>query len=152
MATHFSILAWEIPWTEEAGGLQFTRSQESDTTSRRNLLELNKRRLSQLVGGTASHHYPLRSYCHVNLQIVKPAGTNLEPCTPHLARLPAPLKSWSWHHPASIDLTPSPAPGTSLEFSGRTHECSLSLWIEATVVGGVRRLAGEFWLCLFLLV
>ena len=23
MATHSSILAWEIPWTEEPGGLQF---------------------------------------------------------------------------------------------------------------------------------
>ena len=23
MATHSSILAWEIPWTEETGGLQF---------------------------------------------------------------------------------------------------------------------------------
>ena len=23
MATHFSILAWKIPWTEEPGGLQF---------------------------------------------------------------------------------------------------------------------------------
>ena len=22
LATHFSILAWEIPWTEETGGLQ----------------------------------------------------------------------------------------------------------------------------------
>ena len=32
MATHSSILAWRIPWTEEAGGLQSTRSQESDTT------------------------------------------------------------------------------------------------------------------------
>ena len=27
MATHSSILAWEIPWTEETGGLQFMRSQ-----------------------------------------------------------------------------------------------------------------------------
>ena len=27
MATHSSILAWRIPWTEEPGGLQFTRSQ-----------------------------------------------------------------------------------------------------------------------------
>ena len=26
MATHFSILAWEIPWTEEIGGLQFMGS------------------------------------------------------------------------------------------------------------------------------
>ena len=32
LATHTSILAWEIPWTEEPGGLQSMRSQESDTT------------------------------------------------------------------------------------------------------------------------
>ena len=25
MATHSSILAWKIPWTEELGGLQFSR-------------------------------------------------------------------------------------------------------------------------------
>ena len=31
MATHNSILAWEIPWTEEAGGLQSIGSQELDT-------------------------------------------------------------------------------------------------------------------------
>ena len=27
MATHSSILAWEIPWTQESGGLQSTGSQ-----------------------------------------------------------------------------------------------------------------------------
>jgi len=27
MATHFSILAWRIPWTEEPGGLQSTGLQ-----------------------------------------------------------------------------------------------------------------------------
>ena len=27
MATHCSILAWEIPWTEDPGGLQFMGSQ-----------------------------------------------------------------------------------------------------------------------------
>ena len=32
MATHTSILAWRIPWTEEPGGLQSTGSQELDTT------------------------------------------------------------------------------------------------------------------------
>ena len=33
MATHSSILAWEIPWTEEPGGLQSMGSdKESDTT------------------------------------------------------------------------------------------------------------------------
>ena len=31
MATHSSILAWEIPWTEEPGGLQSMGSQ-IDTT------------------------------------------------------------------------------------------------------------------------
>ena len=31
MATHPSILAWEIPWTEEPGGLQSKGSQESVT-------------------------------------------------------------------------------------------------------------------------
>ena len=29
MAIHSSILAWEIPWTEEPGGLQSIGSQES---------------------------------------------------------------------------------------------------------------------------
>ena len=29
MATHSSILAWEIPWTEEPDRLQFMGSQES---------------------------------------------------------------------------------------------------------------------------
>ena len=29
MATHSYILAWEIPWTEESGGLQSTRLQRA---------------------------------------------------------------------------------------------------------------------------
>ena len=32
MAAHSSILAWEIPWTEEPGGLQSMGSQQLDTT------------------------------------------------------------------------------------------------------------------------
>ena len=32
MATHSSILAWEIPWTEKPGRLQSLGLQESDTT------------------------------------------------------------------------------------------------------------------------
>ena len=32
MATHSSVLAWRIPWTEEPGGLQSMGSKESDTT------------------------------------------------------------------------------------------------------------------------
>ena len=33
METHSSILAWEIPWTEETGGLQPMGSQKSQTPS-----------------------------------------------------------------------------------------------------------------------
>ena len=40
MATHSSILAWRIPWTEEPGGLQSIGSQEWDTTERLSLLLL----------------------------------------------------------------------------------------------------------------
>ena len=32
MATHSSILIWEIPWTEEPGGLQSMGLQELDMT------------------------------------------------------------------------------------------------------------------------
>ena len=32
MATHSSILVWEIPWTEEPGGLQSMGLQELDMT------------------------------------------------------------------------------------------------------------------------
>ena len=32
MATHSSVLAWEIPWTERPGGLQSMGSQDPDTT------------------------------------------------------------------------------------------------------------------------
>ena len=31
MATASSILAWEIPWTEKPGGLEFTESQKNQT-------------------------------------------------------------------------------------------------------------------------
>ena len=32
MATHPSILAWEVPWTEEPGGLQFWGHKELEVT------------------------------------------------------------------------------------------------------------------------
>ena len=32
IATHFSILAWRIPWTGKPAGLQSIESQESDMT------------------------------------------------------------------------------------------------------------------------
>ena len=32
MATHCSVFAWKIPWTDDPGGLQSTDCKESDTT------------------------------------------------------------------------------------------------------------------------
>ena len=45
MATHSSILAWEIPWTEEPGGLQMMGSQRvgHDGATNTTLLLLAKR-------------------------------------------------------------------------------------------------------------
>ena len=37
LATHSSILAWKIPWTEELDGLQSVDRKESDTTERLHL-------------------------------------------------------------------------------------------------------------------
>ena len=36
MATHSSLLAWEIPWTEEPGGLHSWGHKVSDTTEQAN--------------------------------------------------------------------------------------------------------------------
>ena len=52
MATHSSILAWRIPWTEELGGLQFTARKESDTTERLHFHFLDKQQLICLVTGS----------------------------------------------------------------------------------------------------
>ena len=39
MATHASMLAWRVPWTEEPGGLQSLGLQESDTLVTQLLLQ-----------------------------------------------------------------------------------------------------------------
>ena len=42
MATHSSILAWTIPWTEEPGRLQSMGLQESDTTETLTLQQIRR--------------------------------------------------------------------------------------------------------------
>ena len=49
MATHSSILAWEIPWTEEPDGLQFMGSQRV-----RHVLETKKHKTVKKI----------QSFCH----------------------------------------------------------------------------------------
>ena len=48
MATHSSILAWRIQWTEEPAGLQSTGSQESDTAERLSTCTPRTRRENKL--------------------------------------------------------------------------------------------------------
>ena len=47
MATHSSILAWRIPWTEEPRGLQSTGSQKSWTRLRDYHTEMNQREVNK---------------------------------------------------------------------------------------------------------
>ena len=45
IATHSSILAWEIPWTEEPGGLQSLvpqKSQEHDWATKQHTIHMHK--------------------------------------------------------------------------------------------------------------
>jgi len=41
MATHSSVLAWRIPWTEELGELQSMGRKESDTTEQLHFTSLS---------------------------------------------------------------------------------------------------------------
>ena len=51
MATHSSILAWKIPWTEEPGRLAVHGIAESDTTER---LDFHKKNLGRAFFGDSS--------------------------------------------------------------------------------------------------
>ena len=58
MATHLSIVAWRIPWTEESGGLQ---SMGLQSQTRLSDLKKKKKALDQCVSGklAVSNHIPL---------------------------------------------------------------------------------------------
>ena len=52
MATYFSILAWEISWTEEAGGLQSMGSQRVGTNV---VTKQQQRQEYGRIGGPSTH-------------------------------------------------------------------------------------------------
>ena len=76
MATHSSILAWEIPWTEEPGGLQSMGSpKESDTTERLN--NYNNFKMEMIlasVDGRGGEGIPGRGNSLCRTQRLAPAG------------------------------------------------------------------------------
>ena len=70
MATHSSILAWRIPWTEEPGGLQSMGSQRvghiwSDDSARRRFLLLERILTSQRLNSSNSHAEFTHGYFHM---------------------------------------------------------------------------------------
>ena len=63
MATHSSILAWEIPWTEEPGGLQFMGSQRAGHDWATEHSHTHPQKLLMFPSGKAppspkNNHYP----------------------------------------------------------------------------------------------
>ena len=64
MATHFSVLAWKSPWTEEPGGLQ-SMGLQSDTSDRLN----HHHQCANVPGSLCAHLRSLditRDYQHCN--------------------------------------------------------------------------------------
>ena len=57
MATHSSILSWRIPWTEEPGGLQSVKCQESDDLA-------TKQQVYDLPGNKLMHPKEQHSQTH----------------------------------------------------------------------------------------
>ena len=62
-AAHSSVLAWEIPWTEEPGGLRFMGPKESDMTSGINNEQTTKfrRREALWLDVASSWHLKVKS-------------------------------------------------------------------------------------------
>ena len=62
MATHSSLLAWEIPWTEEPGGLQSLGSERV----RHNLENKNNNNNSVIEDWLSTHTHTLLSGVIIN--------------------------------------------------------------------------------------
>ena len=70
MATHCSILAWRIPWTEEPGGPQSVAHRESDTTEVR-----ARRQGEEPLYGKGRYHWvsPTLEKVH-EMAVARPTG------------------------------------------------------------------------------
>ena len=63
MATHSSILAWEIPWTEEPGGLQSMGQQQSWA----HLSDLIT--VAKAISNTFLKEYEYMTYASINIDL-----------------------------------------------------------------------------------
>ena len=108
MATHSSILAWEIPWTEEPGGLQCTGLKKSQTRFRLNnnsflravatkYHKLGDLRQEYIVveGGSPKSGYWPQSLCRIQWGVF--------PCLFQPLKM-GPSVPWLWVPPSSLSL------------------------------------------------
>ena len=70
MATHSSILAWRIPWTEEPGGLQSIGSQGVEHETERLTLSLSVLLADSLSGFDGARHHAGDTRLHANQSLV----------------------------------------------------------------------------------
>ena len=73
MATHSSILAWEIPWTEEAGRLQSMGLQSRTPLSMHARGRFNRPRLCEAYGH-ANTSTTIETNCHVPFKLTIPGS------------------------------------------------------------------------------
>ena len=107
LATHFSILAWEIPWTEDPGGLQ-SMEWQWDTTECALIQTLTSLRVSNLTPRNHREKSWKNHRVNLDLEQIKPAislmfslcyftrhlacslkrTSNMEACEPSLGIIP----------------------------------------------------------------
>ena len=62
MATHSSMLAWRIPWTEEPAGLQSMGCKESDVTEATQHAYIQQVHITEVINVCCSSHFILLKY------------------------------------------------------------------------------------------
>jgi len=66
-ATHSSILAWRIPWTEEAGRLQSMESQRVGHDSVTDIFTRSSSKAMRTITGIASPSHPWPTLGHLSV-------------------------------------------------------------------------------------
>ena len=90
MATHSSILAWRIPWTEGLGGLQSTGCKESDTTE---WLLVEQGQFTSFLFSSSCAFLNLLQHTERNIKYRKVFASNM--CLPLPPHFPVPSPSSS---------------------------------------------------------
>ena len=86
MATHCSILAWRVPWTEEPGGYSPWGHKGSDTTEPLSTHKANSQSSWTVSRGAGDGHSSTTEKIHLEVcaqHRLSPCGRRLVHCDPH---------------------------------------------------------------------